>query len=58
MELLGDATLVTLRIGGSLVCVKMPKDFRAKMGEELGLSLRSSDCHLFEPNSGDRIKLN
>ena len=58
MELLGDATLVTLRIGGSLVCVKMPKDFRAKMGEELGLSLRSSDCHLFEPNSGDRIKIN
>jgi multiple sugar transport system ATP-binding protein len=58
MELLGDATLVTLRIESTLVCVKMPKDFRAKMSEELELSLKPSTCHLFEPNSGHRISPN
>jgi multiple sugar transport system ATP-binding protein len=55
MELLGDATLITLRIGGSLVCVKMPKDFRATMGQELAVFLKPAACHLFEKDSGHRL---
>jgi len=55
MELLGDATLITLRTGGSLVCVKMPKDFRAKMGQELAVFLKPAACHLFEKDSGHRL---
>ncbi len=56
MELLGDATLITLRIGGSLVCVKMPKDFRATMGQELAVFLKPAACHLFETDSGRRLE--
>ena len=55
MELLGDATLITLRTGGSLVCVKMPKDFRATMGQELAVFLKPAACHLFETDSGHRL---
>jgi multiple sugar transport system ATP-binding protein len=56
IELLGDATLITLKIGGSLVCVKMPKNFRSKIGQMLRLSLNLDACHLFEINSGERIE--
>jgi len=55
MELLGDATLITLRIGGGLMCVKMPKDFRAKMGQELAVFLKPAACHLFKTDSGLRL---
>jgi len=33
LELLGDATMITVRAGGALVAVKAPKDFRAEIGE-------------------------
>ena len=56
IELLGDATLITLKIGGSLVCVKMPKNFRSKIGQMLKLSLNLEACHLFKINSGERIE--
>ena len=58
IELLGDATLITLKIGGSLVCVKMPKNFRSKIGQMLKLSLNLDACHLFKINSGERIESN
>ena len=56
IELLGDATLITLKIGGSLVCVKMPKNFRSNIGQMLRLSLNLDACHLFQINSGERIE--
>ena len=56
IELLGDATLITLKIGSSLVCVKMPKNFRSKIGQMLKLSLNLDACHLFKINSGERIE--
>ena len=58
IELLGDATLITLKIGGSLVCVKMPKNFRCKIGQTLKLSVNLDACHLFKINSGERIEFN
>ena len=58
IELLGDATLITLRIGDNLVCVKMPKNFRSKIGQTLKLSLNLNACHLFKINSGERIEFN
>ncbi|NBT41945.1 MAG: ABC transporter ATP-binding protein, partial [Alphaproteobacteria bacterium] len=51
----GRCNLITLRIGGSLVCVKMPKDFRATMGQELVVFLKPAACHLFETDSGHRL---
>jgi multiple sugar transport system ATP-binding protein len=55
-ELLGDATMVTLRAGGALVAVKAPKDFRAEIGEPVGVSVAPRHCHLFDPASGQRVE--
>ena len=55
MELLGDATLVTFRIGGTIATVKADKDFRAKIGEKVRAAIPAAICHLFDATSGERL---
>ncbi|MEM6665922.1 MAG: ABC transporter ATP-binding protein [Pseudomonadota bacterium] len=55
MELLGDATMITVRAGGALVSVKAHKDFRADIGEEVKISIPTEFCHLFDKDTGARI---
>ena len=55
LELLGDATMVTVRIGGELVAVRAPKDYRAKIGDPVTLSVPLEICHLFDAGTGARI---
>ncbi len=55
MELLGDATMITVRAGGALVSVKASKDFRTEIGDQTGLSVPASICHLFDSETGARI---
>ncbi len=55
MELLGDATMVTVRAGGALVAVKAPKDYRARIGEPVGIALPDGITHLFNAETGARI---
>jgi multiple sugar transport system ATP-binding protein len=55
IELLGDATLVSVRSGPALVAVKAPKEFRAEIGSAVGFAVRPSICHLFEAEGGQRI---
>ena len=55
LELLGDATMVTVRIGGELVAVRAPKDFRATIGNPVTLSVPLEICHLFDTRTGARI---
>ncbi len=55
MELLGDATMVTVRAGGALVAIKTPKDYRAEIGSPFSASVPASICHLFDAKSGERI---
>jgi multiple sugar transport system ATP-binding protein len=55
-ELLGDATLVTVKAGGTLVAVKAEKTFRAEIGQSVGISIESSQCHLFDRDTGERIE--
>ena len=57
MELLGDATLVSVRIAGALVAVRAPKDFRIDIGAPLQIKLPLSAVHLFDAQSGARIAL-
>ena len=52
MELLGDATMLTMRAGGSLVSVKASKDYRAEIGETGHISAPASICHLFDKATG------
>ena len=55
MELLGEASMISYRIGDALVSVKAPKDFRIEIGEEVGTSIPASMCHLFDSTIGKRI---
>ena len=55
LELLGDATMVTVRIGGELVAVRAPKDYRAAIGDPVTLSVPLEICHLFDAQTGARI---
>jgi multiple sugar transport system ATP-binding protein len=57
MELLGESSLVTVRAGGTLVSVKTPKTFRAKIGEAVHAAVPAADCHLFDSETGNRIPL-
>ena len=55
IELLGDATMITVRAGGTLVSVKAAKDFRAEIGDPIAISVPPEICHLFDPERGQRI---
>ena len=56
MELLGDATMVTVRAGGALVAVKAPKDYRAQIGEAVGISVPGTAVHLFDAQTGQGLR--
>ena len=54
LELLGDASMVTLRIGGTLAAFKTPKDYRARIGDVVSATIPARACHLFHPQTGER----
>ncbi len=55
LELLGDSTMVTVRLGHDLVSVKAPKDFRAEIGEGFTAHIPASICHVFDAATGARL---
>jgi len=55
LELLGDATMVTVRAGSGMVAVKAAKDYRAAIGDQVHITLPREACHLFDSASGARI---
>lgn len=55
LELLGDATMVSVKVGGALVSIKAAKDFRAEIGDAVCAEVPASICHLFDTASGERI---
>ncbi|MFN3169177.1 MAG: ABC transporter ATP-binding protein [Hyphomicrobiales bacterium] len=55
VELLGDATMITVRAGGALVAVKAHKDYRTKIGSPAAIAVAPTICHLFDAESGQRI---
>ena len=55
MELLGDATMVSVRIGGALVSVKADKNYRAEIDEIVSIHVPTDHCHLFDAETGARI---
>ncbi len=56
-ELTGDATLVTLRVGVQLLTAKGAKDWRATMGEPIGLQGQASASFLFDAGTQLRIRV-
>jgi len=55
MELLGDATMITVKAGGTLVSVKAHKDYRIEIDETVGLHIPAEICHLFHHETGARL---
>ncbi len=56
LELLGDATMVTVRIGGALVSVRADKSFRAEIEDVVSISVPNEICHLFDGKTGARMR--
>ncbi|WP_315927729.1 ABC transporter ATP-binding protein [Mesorhizobium sp. SP-1A] len=55
VELLGEATMVTVRTGGASLAVKASKEFRAEIGDPVGFVVRPEICHLFARSTGVRL---
>ena len=55
LELLGDSTMVSVRVAGALVSVKADKNFRGAIGDAVSISIDTSHCHLFDAETGARI---
>ncbi|MFK7764260.1 MAG: ABC transporter ATP-binding protein [Roseobacter sp.] len=55
IELLGDATMLTVRAGGQLVSVKAHKEYRAEIGDLVSFSVPATICHLFDAQNGVRV---
>ncbi|MEM8787677.1 MAG: ABC transporter ATP-binding protein [Pseudomonadota bacterium] len=55
MELLGDATMISVRVGGALVSVKADKSFRAEIGQVVHFAIPPEICHPFDRDTGARI---
>ena len=56
VELLGDATMLTMHAGGALVSVKTAKDYRTEIGETVSVSIPAEICHLFDSKTGEVIE--
>ncbi len=55
-ELTGDQVLVTLRLTGSSVVVKMPKEFEIRTDASAGVAINSDHLYIFDGESGMRIR--
>jgi multiple sugar transport system ATP-binding protein len=55
IELLGDSTLVSVRLGEALVAAKAGKTFRAEIGDPVSFAIDPSHLHLFDHATGQRL---
>ena len=55
LELLGDATMVSVRIDHQLVAVKADKTFRSEIDDTVSISVPPEICHVFSADTGERI---
>ncbi|MBI1416788.1 MAG: sn-glycerol-3-phosphate ABC transporter ATP-binding protein UgpC [Limimaricola sp.] len=55
MELLGDATLISVRSGADLIAVRAAKDFRIEIGAPISIRIPMTAIHLFNQGTGARM---
>jgi len=55
VELLGEATMIAMRVAGELVSIKVGKDYRAEIGDQVKVNIAASACHLFDHSTGTRF---
>ena len=51
-ELLGDATMVTVKANNQLISIKANKDYRVKIDQSINISVPVKKCHLFDVKTG------
>ena len=56
VELLGEATMLSMRVAGELVSIKVGKDYRGNIGDVARIAIPAPACHLFDKASGARIE--
>ena len=56
VELIGDHTLVTVRVGSDMITVKASKDYTAKLGEKVGVAFSTSRLFVFDSGNGMRVR--
>ena len=56
VELLGEATMLSMRVAGELVSIKVGKDYRGNIGDVARIAIPAPACHLFDQASGARIE--
>ena len=57
VELLGDATMITICIAGVLISVKAGKNYNASIGDPIEIEVPAENCHLFDPKTKNRKPL-
>ncbi|WP_269748086.1 ABC transporter ATP-binding protein [Enterovibrio coralii] len=55
IELLGEATMITVKVGEELVAVKADKEYSTDIGHPFSAAIPASICHLFDSTTGERI---
>ncbi|MEW5865763.1 MAG: ABC transporter ATP-binding protein [Bacillota bacterium] len=55
LEPLGAVSVLTVRLGASLVRIRVSEDFRAEIGDEVWLRLAQDKIRIFDAASGKRI---
>jgi multiple sugar transport system ATP-binding protein len=55
MELLGEATMLAVRVGPDIAAVKAAKDFRVQIGDTAHIAVPAAACHLFDHATGQRL---
>jgi multiple sugar transport system ATP-binding protein len=55
VELLGEATMISMRVAGELVSIKVGKDYRAEIGDAVKVNIAPAACHLFDRATGARM---
>ncbi len=55
IELLGEATMISYRLGDALVSVKGAKDYRARIDDTVHAAIVPAICHLFDKSTGQLV---
>lgn len=55
-ELLGDSTMITIKLGTTAVTIKADKNLRLKFSEQVSVKLKADSLFWFDHVSGERIR--
>jgi multiple sugar transport system ATP-binding protein len=55
--LLGDSTTVTIKVSDQFITARADKEFRARMGEQIGFAVATERCYLFDGQTQNRMRL-